>query len=82
MFVIMSVLCLFTEGLREDWLYKLSHPPKIKYLLTLLTLCERKYFAIVSVTNIHCERNIARGNLALFMKTNDENEWDYNIQIM
>ena len=36
MFVIMSVLCLFTEGLREDWLYQLSHPPKIKYLLTYL----------------------------------------------
>ena len=36
MFVIMSVLCLFTEGLREDCLYQLSHPPKIKYLLTYL----------------------------------------------
>ena len=36
MFVIMSVLCLFTEGLREDWLYQLSHPPKLKYLLTYL----------------------------------------------
>ena len=34
MFVIMSMLCLFMEGLREDWLYQLSHPPKIKYLLT------------------------------------------------
>ena len=36
MFVIMSMLCLFTEGLREDWLYQLSHPPTIKYLLTYL----------------------------------------------
>ena len=27
-------------------------------------LCKRKYFAIVSLTNIHCQRNIARGNLA------------------
>ena len=34
----MSVLCLLTEGLREDWLYQLSHRPKIKYLLTYMYL--------------------------------------------
>ena len=31
-------------------------------------MCERKYFTIVPLTNIHCQRNIARGNLALKTK--------------
>ena len=44
MFVILSVLCLFTEGLREDWLYQLSHPPKIKYLLTYLLVKDKQGF--------------------------------------
>ena len=30
------MLCLCKEGLREDWLYQLSHPHKIKSLLTYL----------------------------------------------
>ena len=38
MFVVMSMCCLFKEGLREDLLYQLSHPPKIKSLLIYLLL--------------------------------------------
>ena len=35
------------------------------YLTNLFALCKCKYFAVVSVTNSHCQRNIACGNLAL-----------------
>ena len=32
-------------------------------------LCERKYFAIDTLTNIHCQRNIVHGILALSFQT-------------
>ena len=37
MFVISCMLCLCQEGLMEDWLYHLSHPQKINYVLTYIT---------------------------------------------
>ena len=56
MFVNMYVLCLFTEGLREDWLYQLSHPPKIKYLLTYLLILSSLPISVLRILDTEANK--------------------------
>ena len=44
------------------------------YITNFSTLCGRKYFAVVPLTNIHCQRNIDRSwELSLIYTTNYTN---------
>ena len=46
------------------WLSVSGKDSLANFITNLFALGEPKYIAIVSLANIYCQRNIARGNLA------------------